>query len=150
MNLWAVIWLVLVVFFVILEATTVSMVSAWFAGGALGALLVSLLGGPIWLQILVFFTISIVLLAMLRPVVRKYIKPKIVATNVDAHVGKICVAEETIDNLAGTGRVKLGDVTWSARSETGEPIAVGSRVKILKIQGVKVYVEKVAKEEVTV
>ena len=147
MNSWAIIWLVLLVGFLILEAITVSMVSTWFAGGALVALLVSLIGGPQWLQVLVFFTVSIVLLALLRPLARKYFQPKLTKTNADALIGTTCLVAEDIDNLAGTGRVKVGDVTWSARSESGETITAGKQVKILKIQGVKVYVEELKKTQ---
>lgn len=146
MNIAAIIWLILMVVFLMMEAATVSLVSTWFAGGALAAMLVSLLGGPIWLQALVFFTVSIVLLILLRPMVRKYIKPKIVATNAESMVGKTCLVVEQINNLTASGRVKLGDVTWSARSETGEVIPEGTQVRILKLQGVKVFVEK-QKEE---
>lgn len=147
MEIAVIIWLILIVLFLVVEAMTVSMVSTWFAGGALVALLVSLLGGPVWLQALAFFTVSIVLLAMLRPLVRKFFKPRLTKTNVDALEGKICLVTEDIDNLVGTGRVRVGDVTWSARSQDGGKIPAGTRVKILKIQGVKVYVEKA---EVTV
>ena len=72
MEIAVIVWLVLLVLFLIVEAATVSMVSTWFAGGALLALIVCFLGGPVWLQVLVFFTVSIVLLALLRPLVRKY------------------------------------------------------------------------------
>lgn len=151
MEITAIIWLGLLVLFLVVEAATVSMVSSWFAGGALVALLVSLIGGPLWLQLLVFFTVSIVLLALLRPLVRKFFQPKLTKTNADSLVGTTCLVVEGIDNLSGTGRVKVGDVTWSARSESGEPIPAGKQVKILKIQGVKVYVEEAKKqEEVTV
>ena len=142
----AIVWLVLLVIFVVAEAVTVSMVSTWFAGGALAAMLVSLLGAKLWLQVVVFFAVSIVLLAMLRPIVKKHLKPKIVATNADSLIGKTCLVTEAIDNLAGCGRVKLGDITWSARSENGEAIPAGTQVKILSIQGVKVFVEKETEE----
>ena len=147
MEIAVIIWLVLIVLFLVVEAATVGMVSAWFAGGAVAALIVSLLGGPLWLQVLVFFTVSIVLLALLRPMVRRYFQPKLVKTNADSLIGTTCPVVEAIDNLNGTGRVKVGDVTWSARSEAGEAIPVGKQVKILKIQGVKVYVEEVKKQE---
>lgn len=151
MEIAVIVWLVLLVLFLIVEAATVSMVSTWFAGGALLALIVCFLGGPVWLQVLVFFTVSIVLLALLRPLVRKYFQPKLTKTNADSLVGTTCPVVEAIDNLSGTGRVKVGDVTWSARSENGAAIAAGKQVKILKIQGVKVYVEEAKKqEEVTV
>lgn len=148
MNISAIVWLVLLILFVVVEAATVSMVSSWFAGGALIALLVSLIGGPVWLQMLVFFTVSIVLLALLRPVVRKFLKPRLVKTNADSLIGTTCRVIEEVDDMQG--RVQVGDVSWSARSQNGGKIPVGTLVKILKIQGVKVYVEEVKKEtEVT-
>ena len=145
MNIWAIVWLILLIAFVVLEAVTVQLLSIWFAAGSLAAMLVSLLGGTVWLQVLVFFVVSIVLFALLWPMARKHLKAKVVATNTDALVGKICRVTEDIDPLEG-GRVKLGDVTWSARSENGEAIPAGSQVKILKIQGAKVFVETVKKE----
>lgn len=148
MNISAIVWLVLLILFIVVEAATVSMVSSWFAGGALIALLVSLIGGAVWLQMLVFFTVSIVLLALLRPMVRKFLKPRLVKTNADSLVGTTCRVIEDIDDMQG--RVQVGDVSWSARSQDGGKIPAGTLVKILKIQGVKVYVEEVKKEtEVT-
>ena len=144
-NITAIVWLVLMVVFLIAEAATVQLICIWFAAGSLVAMLVSLLGGALWLQVLVFFTLSIVLFAMLWPLAKKHFKPKLVATNADALVGKLCMVTEDIDPVEG-GRVKLGDVTWSARSETGEVLTAGTQVKILKIQGAKVYVEKAKKE----
>lgn len=144
-NITSIVWLVLLVVFIAAEAATVKLISVWFAAGSLAAMLVSILGGEVWLQVLVFFTVSIVLFAMLWPVVKKHLKPKIVATNADALVGRVCTVTEAIDALEG-GRVKLGDVTWSARSENGQEIPAGVQVTILKIQGAKVFVEEVKKE----
>lgn len=145
MEILAIIWLALLIGFIALEAATVKLVSTWFAAGALAAMIVCLIGGPMWLQILVFFTVSILLLILLMPVVKKHLKPKLVATNADALVGRTCTVTEDIDPVEG-GRVKVGDVTWSARSENGEVIPTGCRVKILKIQGAKVFVEALKKE----
>ena len=144
-NIIAIVWLVLMVVFLIAEAATVQLICIWFAAGSLVAMLVSLLGGALWLQVLVFFTLSIVLFAMLWPLAKKHFKPKLVATNADALVGKLCMVTEDIDPVEG-GRVKLGDVTWSARSETGEVLSAGTQVKILKIQGAKEFVEQLKKE----
>ena len=145
MEIMAIIWLILLVVFVILEAATVQLICIWFAAGSLAAMVVSLLGGALWLQILVFFTLSIVLLSLLWPLVRKHFKPKLVATNADALVGKRCKVTEDIDPADG-GRVKVGDVTWSARCESETMIPAGAQVKILKIQGAKVFVAPVKKE----
>ena len=145
MEIWAIIWLALLIGFIALEAATVKLVSIWFAAGALAAMIVCLIGGPLWLQVLVFFTVSIVLLATLWPMARKHLKAKAVATNADALVGKLCRVTEEIDPVEG-GRVKVGDVTWSARSESAQVIPTGSMVRILKIQGAKVLVEEAKKE----
>ena len=140
----SIVWLVLLVAFLIVEGITVSMVSTWFAGGALAALLVSLFPAPAWLQVLVFLVVSVGLLCLLRPFVRKQLKPRLVATNADSLVGKICLVTEPVDSM--NGRVKVGDLTWSARSEGVETIPAGTKVRIQRIQGVKVFVETVKTE----
>lgn len=138
-----IVWLVLMVAFLIAEASTVQLICIWFAAGSLSAMLVGLLGADLWLQILVFFVVSIVLLALLWPVAKKRFNTKRIATNADALIGKICLVTEDIDPMEG-GRVKVGDVTWRAHCD--KEISAGTRVKILKIQGAKVIVEEVKKE----
>ena len=133
-------WFALLITFVVVEAVTVNMVSAWFAAGSLAALIVSLIGGELWLQILVFLTVSAVALALLRPIAKKYFTPRITRTNVDALAGKTCLCVTAIDNVSGVGQVKLGDVEWTARSTDGEPIPAGTQVTIDRVEGVKLYV----------
>ena len=137
------VWLGLILLFIVIEAATVGMVSAWFAAGALAALIVALIGAELWLQALVFVTVSAVALALLRPIAQKHFTPRLTRTNVDAIVGKTCLCVTAIDNLASTGQVKIGDIEWSARSTTGEPISVGTQVKVDRVEGVKVYVTPV-------
>lgn len=134
------IWLVLTAIFLLVEASTVTMVSLWFAAGSLAALLVCLMHGPIWLQILVFILVSAVLLLLLRPLVRRYVTPKLTATNADAVIGSDGLVSVAIDNIAASGQVKLGGMFWTARSTSGDPIAEGTRVVVDRIEGVKVYV----------
>ena len=136
-------WFALLVVFIWAEAATVNMVSAWFAIGSLASLITALLGGKLWLQVVVFLAVSGVMLALLRPIAKKYFTPRITRTNVDALAGKTCLCITAIDNLAGVGQVKIGDVEWSARSESGEPIPAGTQVKIHRVEGVKVYVTPV-------
>ena len=136
-------WFALLVVFIWAEAATVNMVSAWFAIGSLASLITALLGGKMWLQVVIFLAVSGVMLALLRPVAKKYFTPKLTRTNVDALAGKTCLCVTAIDNLEGVGQVKIGDVEWSARSATGEPIPAGTEVKIDRVEGVKVYVTPV-------
>lgn len=143
MNWAAIVWLVLLVFFLGAEAATVSMVSLWFAVSALVALLAALLGGPGWLQGTLFLVVSAVLLALLRPLVKRYISPRITATNVDSVIGSRGRVTAAIDNISAAGQVKLGAMEWTARSTSGEPIEAGTLVRVDRIEGVKVFVTPV-------
>ena len=141
MNWAAIIWLGLMVAFLITEAVCpFHLVSIWFAAGALVAVLVSLLGGPVWLQITLFMIVSVALLAALWPLVRKVITPKIEKTNVDAVIGSTGLVTVAIDNVAAVGQVKLGAMYWTARSTSGEKIPEGTLIRADRIEGVKVYV----------
>ena len=138
---WAwILWLALMIVFLLVEASTVSLVSIWFAVGSLGALIASLLNAPLWAQILVFLALSGALLACLRPLVKKFIKPKVTATNADSVIGSAGYVTEDIDNLSARGQVKLGGMFWSARSTSGDPICKDAKIKVDRIEGVKVFV----------
>ena len=148
----AIVWLVLMVAFLAIEAMTVVTVSLWFAGGALVALLLSLIGLEVWVQVVMFFVVSGVLLACLRPLVQRHLNPKLSRTNVDALIGAKCYVTADIDNISAAGQVKLNGMEWSARSANGLPIEAGTLVKVEHIEGVKAYVspvEKQAKVEAT-
>lgn len=147
MNWEAFVWFALLVFFIAVEASTVTVVSIWFAAGSVAAFVASLLGAQLWLQIVLFFVVSVLLLLALRPVTKKYFTPKLTKTNVDSVIDSIGIVTAPIDNIAATGTIKLGAMEWTARSTTGEPIPVGSRVRVDRIEGVKAIVTPV---EVTV
>ena len=136
----AIIWLALMVVFLIAEALTVSMVSLWFAAGAVVALLLSLLHLQVWVQVTVFFVVSIVLLACMRPMFRRHVAPKLTPTNVDAIVGTRAVVTAEIDNVCAAGQVKLGGMEWSARSSDNSHIPAGTLVKVDRVEGVKGFV----------
>ena len=137
-------WGGVVVVTAVVEAATVGLVSIWFTGGALVALLAAALDVPLWLQAVLFLAVSAALLAAIRPIARKYITPRQVATNADRNIGRIAEVIEPIDNLHGTGRVMIGSVDWTARSVDGTVIEKGALVRVLRIEGVKVCVERAA------
>lgn len=139
----AAVWFVLLVLFIWMEASTVTMVSAWFALGALAAMITDICGGQLWLQAVIFFVVSIAFLLMLRPLAKKYFTPKIIKTNVDSVIGSQGVVLEEIDNISAKGRVKLGSMEWSARSTDGAPIPADTLVTVDRIEGVKVFVTSV-------
>ena len=133
-------WFVAVLLFLWLEASTVGIVSIWFAVGALCAMITGICGGALWLQVVVFMVVSIALLASLRPLTRKYFKPKLVKTNVDAVVGSTGRVIEEINNDLSTGRVKLAGLEWAARSSNHVVIPADTMIRVDRVEGVKVYV----------
>ncbi len=140
MTVEQILWLGAFVVFLAIETGTLGLVSIWFAAGALGSLLVAWLGGMFWLQVVVFLVVSCAALACLRPLVKKYIVPKISATNADSLIGAVTLVTGDIDNIQAKGELLLGGVPWSARSTSGEPIPAGTLVRVDRIEGVRLFV----------
>lgn len=140
MNWEAIFWLVAMVVFMFAEAATVTLVSIWFAVGALAAIVVALLGGSVVLQVTVFLVVAIILLASLRGIVRKHFTPRLIQTNVDSVVGSIGVVTTPVNNVAALGRVTIAGMEWTARSTTGTPLPEGAQVRVDRVEGVKVFV----------
>ena len=136
-------WVVALVVFLIVEAVTAGLVSIWFVFGSLVALICAALGAAVWLQIFWFVIVSVATLVLTRPLVKRYVDSRSVATNADRSIGRAAVVTERIDNLAATGAVKLDGVVWTARS-TDDAIAIeaGERVTVRAIEGVKLIVER--------
>lgn len=142
MNTFAIIWFGAMLLFLMLESSTVSLVSIWFAAGSLCAMITNFCGGALWLQVVIFLAVSIVLLASLRPMIRKFFTPKLVKTNADALIGATGRVTQDIDNDLSQGQVKLSGMEWSARSTLGDKIPTDTMIRVDRIEGVKVFVSK--------
>ena len=138
-----ILWTVMLLGFILIEAATVNLVSIWFAAGALAADICAMLGGDIWLQAVLFFGVSAVMLFLLRPVAKKHFTPKLTKTNIDAVVGSVGRVTGRIDNDASVGQIKLGAMEWSARSTSGGAIEEGTLIRVDRIEGVKAFVSPV-------
>lgn len=136
-------WVAALVVFLIVEAVTAGLVSIWFVFGSLVALICAALGAAVWLQIFWFVIVSVATLVLTRPLVKRYVDSRSVATNADRSIGRTAVVTERIDNLAAAGAVKLDGVVWTARS-TDDAVAIetGERVTVRAIEGVKLIVER--------
>ena len=144
MDIAAIVWLGMMILFLVVEAACpLHLVSVWFAAGSLVALGASQMGLPLWLQVALFLVTSCLLLASLWPLSKKYLKPKLTATNIDSVIGSTGYVTEAVDNVHARGHAKLGAMEWTARSSNGEPIPEGTLVKVSRIEGVKVFVSPV-------
>ncbi|MBP3311125.1 MAG: NfeD family protein, partial [Butyricicoccus sp.] len=114
---------------------------------ALAALIVLILGGGLMAQLVAFAVAAAVLLALVRPMTRRLLRPKGARTNADRIVGETVLVTEEIDNVHSTGAVKVFGQEWSARSLDNSVIPVGETVRVCAISGVKAMVERVRKED---
>ena len=138
------IWIAAIIIFGVVEAVTAGLTSIWFVLGSMAGLVAAVCNGPIWLQVTLFFVVSIVALAATRPLVTKLMKKDIKPTNADRVLGGSARVTERIDNDVPTGAVYIDGKTWSARSSTGEIIEPDAMVRVIRMEGVKLYVEKEA------
>lgn len=140
------IWLIIAIIFAVLEAITLGITSIWFVFGALASMLASMLGGPVYIQVIVFILVSVILLIFTRPILVEKFRLGKEKTNIDAIIDQEAVVKEKIVNVEGKGQVVINGVVWSARSIDGEDIDEGEEVEVKEIEGVKAIVSKVIKK----
>lgn len=141
MNYMPYVWISIMIVMAIMEGVTTQLVSIWFVLGALAAAVVGFFVPLFTVQFAVFAIVSLLCLAVTRPLVKKAKKTKFVPTNADRNIGRIAVVTEEINNTMGTGRAKLGGESWTARAADDSIIPVGSEVKVESISGVKLMVK---------
>ena len=138
-----VIWLIITVVMSVIELMTMGLVTIWFAAGSVVALLLSLIGAPMWLQIAAFLVVSVVVLILVRPIAMTHFNNRLKKTNIDAIIGRKLIAKTDIDNLHGTGKVDMDGSTWLAASNIDNiVIKAGEEVKVVEVRGAKLIVER--------
>ena len=138
------VWLGFTVFFLILEGISVQLTSVWFAFGSIVAMFLAIFHvKSVSVQIIVFLAVSLVTLIATRPLTKKILSKKKQPTNADRNIGQIAVVTEEIENLKDKGAVKVNGVVWTAKNTADDLIPAGEKVRILRIEGVKLIVEKI-------
>lgn len=135
-------WLVVMGLFIAFEVMTYQIVSMWFAVGAVAATFASVFNMGLIGQLTVFLFVSVLSLAIGKPLVKKYVHSKVVPTNADRCIGQEALVTQEIDNIKQTGQANIKGAVWTARSVNGETIENDSIVIIDAIEGVKLMVHK--------
>ena len=142
MTMMMIIWLVVLIIAIVVEVLTMGLTTIWFAGGALIAIIATLIHAPVAVQVILFFAVSLLLLLFNRPVAVRYFNRDRVRTNVESLVGRQAIVVSEIDNLQGIGQVTVSGQQWSARSFHDKvTIPVGAVVNVMSIHGVKLIVK---------
>lgn len=136
------VWIGVIVAFGVAEAATAGLVSIWFVIGGVAGLIAAICRAQLWLQILIFFLVSIAALALTRPLVKKMAAKGVQPTNLDQVLFETARVTEEINNVLSQGAVYIQGKTWSARSEDETIIPVGTLVTVTRMSGVKLFVRK--------
>lgn len=141
------VWLALVALTIVLEAATVQLLFVWFLPGLLVAMLLAFLSVDVWIQVLVFFVLSVACFVLFHTVLKKRLRGgKQEKFNVDAVIGEKCYVVEKIDNIACRGAVKVKGLEWAARTLSDEELLEeGTLVEVLAVEGVKLICKRVEK-----
>ncbi len=136
-------WLIIAIILGIIESATVNLVTIWFSIGAVAASVVAAFGGNLLIQSAVFTAVSVATLIATRPLAKKLLRDKKIATNADRFINEKAIVVEDIDAVLGTGQVKVRGQIWSAKPDNDERIKCGEMVKINKIEGVRMVVSRI-------
>lgn len=143
-NWWA-LWLTVFLAFAVVEMLTLDLFFIMLGGGALAGLIADFAGADLWLQIVAFCVVSLLMIALVRPVALKHLRkgPADQRTNVDRLIGESALVMEAV--TATGGLVKIGGDVWSARSTDGV-LEAGARVVVTRIDGATAVVASGAEE----
>ena len=134
------IWLGIILFLAVIEVMTINLTTIWFVISGLLSLFLSFVIDNFFIQFALFVLLGIVLLFTTKKTLDAWIGPKNIKTNLDRIVGmEGIVTEEIRRNVPG--EVKVDGKRWTAYAD--KVIKEDTIVKVLKINGVKIKVEKV-------
>ncbi len=132
-------WVVWAIVAVLLAVGEIFTPGLFFLGpialAALASTVVAAVGGPVWLQIVVFGVGSFAAVGLLRPIARTHLTmPRAIRTGAAALEGAKAIVLQRVDGRGG--RVKIGGEEWSARSYMpDEEFDVGTEVEVVADPG---------------
>lgn len=140
-------WLWVLIGFLLLgvEALAPGLHIAFFGFGAVavGALVALELGGPLWVQLLLFSAISISSLLLLRRPLLRRLRLDRGPDQMDTLVGEHATTSEEI--AAGSiGKAELRGTSWSARNGTAQTLSRGERCVVERVEGLTVVIRPVS------
>jgi len=134
-------WIVLGLILMIAEIFIPSFFIFWFGVGAVAAGFTAWFWGVVP-QTIVFLVTSSVLVLLTRSLAKKLVGESPRRINVDEIIGKEALVIEKIDNVKGTGVIKVNGDRWRALSENDEVIEEGEKVVVIKVEGAHVVVRR--------
>lgn len=142
-----VVWAIIIIISLVLEAETAELIAIWFGVGAIPALVCAIADVDIAIQIIVFAVVTVVLILCTRPLVKKFNQKATIPTNVDKLIGMVGKVTKEIP-IDGKGEVKVNYQSWTAITNGSKPIEFGAEIVVKEINGNKLVVELVEEFDV--
>ncbi len=140
--MWLYIWLAVTAAALVIEFITAELVSVWFIGGGLVAMLLAGLGLDWYFHLPAFIVVSLALMLCLRRVAMKKFNRGDVRTNAETVIGKEFTLLSEI-SFERAGSIKVSGVVWTAVAEDEHAeIPAGATVTVEKIEGNKYIVKE--------
>lgn len=136
-------WLIASGIFFVGEIITVGFLLFWFGVAGLITMVVSFFTSNIIIQSVVFLVTSVILILSTKSFVKKFVNKETIVTNVNSLIGKKAIVIQEINNLQGTGQIKISGEIWSAQNESDSIISENQEVEIIKVEGVKLIVKQI-------
>ncbi len=143
MNGYAIFWLALAIVLGVIEASTANLITVWFAVSALVVSIIAALGVNGVALPVIFVVLAAILVVATRPLTRRFLGKKAVATNADRIISATGTVIVDIDPVENAGQVKVMGQIWSAKTVDGAPLETGTAVRIVALEGVRVVVERI-------
>ncbi|MCX8057794.1 MAG: NfeD family protein [Spirochaetes bacterium] len=145
MELW-IIWLIIAIALIIFEIFTPGFLISIFSIGSIASMISAFFIKNIYVQILIFAIMNLLAFIFLRPLFLKivYKETNQNKTNTDLLIGKKGKVIEKVDNISGTGRIKIQGIDWKAISiEDNITFEIDEIAEVVKVEGAKVIIKKV-------
>jgi membrane protein implicated in regulation of membrane protease activity len=140
------VWLIIAIGLFIAEIFVPGFVLGSFGIGCLFSALAALFDMHLKIQLVTFSVLTLATFFAVRPIFLKYFYSPAskIQTNIDALVGKTGLVSEKIDPDANKGRVIVGGEDWRAVSADGNWVEEGEKVKVVSVEGTKLFVRTIS------
>ena len=136
------VWVAVTIICIVIETLTLALTTIWFGISSFVLVFLAFTPIPFGVQLFIFVTLSLVLLIFTRPVVKKKLNQKKIATNYERIIGQIAVVTKKITAL-DKGSVKINGMEWTAAVKEDITLEEGSKCIIEEIAGVTAYVKQI-------
>ena len=136
------VWVAVTIICVVIESLTLALTTIWFGISAFVMVFLAFTPLPFVAQVFIFVALALVLLIFTRPVVKKKLSQKQIATNYERVIGQIALVTKKITAL-DKGAIKINGMEWTAAVKEDIVLEKGSKCIIEEIAGVTAYVKEI-------